>query len=55
MYEKAYLEEVKRDFFEKKYYEILNATLEEQQDFIKQMTPVLNDFYVEAENNSKKR
>ena len=55
MYEKAYLEEVKREFFEKKYYEMLNASLEEQQDFIKQMAPVLNDFYGETENKSKKR
>lgn len=55
MYEKAYLEEAKRDFFEKKYYEMLNASLEEQQDFINQMTPILNEFYAEEENNRKKR
>ncbi len=55
MYEKAYLEETKRDFFEKKYDEMLNASLEEQQDFIKQMSPVLDEFYNEAGNNSKKR
>ena len=34
---------------------MLNASLKEQQDFIKQMAPVLDEFYVEAENNSKKR
>ena len=55
MYEKAYLEDAKRNFFEKKYYEMLNASLEEQQDFINQMTPILNEFSAKEENNSKKR
>ncbi len=55
MYEKAYLEECKRNFFEEKYYEMLNASAEKQQEFIKQMTPVLDDFYAKVENKSKGR
>ena len=53
LYQKAALEEQKRSFFERKYNEIINGSPEEQEEFIKQMTPILNDFY--SKKGSKKK
>ena len=33
------------DFFEQKYQQVLNESPEEQQEFIEQMSPILDDFY----------
>ena len=45
IYEKAFLENKKRDFFEQKYQLALNGSPEEQQEFIEKMSPILDDFY----------
>ena len=44
-YEKAILEQYKRDFIEQQYEKAKNGSLEEQEDFIGEMTPILDDFY----------
>lgn len=56
IYEKAALEEQKRCVFERAYENALNGSIEEQEEFIKQMTPVLDDFYSnnEIENVNKR-
>lgn len=55
LYEKNVLDKSKRDFFERKYYEVLTGTEEEQIEFIKQMTPVLDDFYSNKEKSKSGR
>ncbi len=55
MYEKAFLENGKRDFFEKKYQQAINGSAEEQQEFIENMSPILDDFYGVKEDGPKKR
>ncbi len=45
IYERAFLENKKRDFFEQKYQLALNGSPEEQQEFIEKMSPILDDFY----------
>ena len=45
MYQKAALESHKREMFERAYFKALQATPKEQAEFIKQMTPILDDFY----------
>lgn len=51
LYEKTVLENSKREFFERKYNEALTATEKEQIEFIKQMTPILDDFYSNKEKS----
>ena len=55
MYEKAFLEDKKRNFFEGKYIEALNGSVEEQQIFISKMAPILDDFYGVDEKNKEKK
>lgn len=45
LYQKASLEDQKRNFFETRYKEVLNGTEEEQKEFISKMAPVLDEFY----------
>lgn len=54
MYERTYLENNKIVFFENKYYKALMGSKEEQQKFIEQMTPILDEFYSVTNENSKK-
>ena len=55
IYEKSFLEDKKRNFFEEKYIEVVNAPIEKQQEFIAKMAPILDDFYgVDAKNEKKK-
>ena len=44
-YEKSLLEQKKRNFFEQAYEKAKSGSIEEQEEFIKKMTPILNDFY----------
>lgn len=53
IYERACLENYKREFFERKYKEALTASIEEQQVFIEKMTPVLDGFYGNNKAKSK--
>ena len=52
MYQKAALENHKREMFERAYFKALQATPEEQEKYIQQMTPVLDDFYSDKMNNA---
>ena len=45
IYQKACLEEQKRQFFEGEYKKAISGSDEEQQVFIEKMTPVLDSFY----------
>ena len=45
LYEKTFLENIKRKKFDELYEKALNGTAEEQEDFIEKMTPVLDDYY----------
>ena len=51
LYEKAALENMKRTVFEKEYNKAKNGSVEEQNEFIRQMTPVLDDFYSSKEKS----
>lgn len=53
IHQKAVLEEQKRVLFEQKYAEAKNGSIEEQEEFIKQMIPILDDFY--SKRGKKKR
>lgn len=55
IYEKAVLENDKRNFFEQKYQQVLNGSPEEQKDFIGKMSPILDDFYGVKKEGPKKR
>lgn len=55
LYKKAVLENKKREFFERKYYEALNGSEEMQNEFISQMTPILDDFYLYSEKQQHRR
>lgn len=56
MYDKSFLEDRKRSFFEDEYVEAVKGSIEEQQEFIKKMSPILDDFYgVETKNEIKKK
>lgn len=55
IYEKAFLENEKRNFFEQKYQLALNGSPEEQQEFIEKMSPILDDFYGVEKERPKNR
>ena len=52
MYEKACLEKKKIDVFIQAYNNALNGSVEEQLQFVKEMSPVLDDFYGKQKSNS---
>lgn len=54
MYEKAFLEDRKQSFFEREYLIAINRPIEEQQEFIEKMTPVLDSFYGVNDKNDFK-
>lgn len=51
MYEKSVLEKNKVDYFIKAYNNALNGTKEDQIKLVKQMTPILDDFYGNKKNS----
>ena len=55
LYEKAALENMKRIIFEKEYNKFKNGSVEQQNEFIRQMTPVLDDFYADKEKKKTGR
>ena len=44
-YERFLLEQQKREVFEKAYIKAMSANSSEQENFINQMAPILDDFY----------
>ena len=54
LYQKRVLEESKINFFEQKYIEALNGTIE-QQELIKQMAPILDDYYSKREEQKSSK
>ena len=55
VYEKAALEDHKRVVFEEAYNRALAGSAEEQEKFISEMTPILDDFYGVKKEAPKKR
>ena len=51
IYQRAALEQQKREIFEKHLMKAKNGSIEEQEKFIEQMTPVLDDFYSNDKEN----
>ena len=49
LYEKVILENMKRTFLENAYNDAINGSIEQQNKFINEMTPVLDDFYANKE------
>lgn len=55
LYEKVILENMKRTFLENAYNEAINGSIEKQNQFIMEMTPVLDDFYSSEEKKKTGR
>lgn len=55
LYERVILENKKREFIEKNYYEALNGSEEIQDRFISQMTPILDEFYLNDEKQKHRK
>ena len=55
LYEKVILENMKRTFLENAYNDAINGSIEQQNKFISEMTPVLDDFYANKEKNKNGR
>ncbi len=53
MYQKAAFESQKTDVFEQAYNKAKKGSIEEQESFINQMTPILNDFYSKKETKRR--
>ena len=53
VYEKVALENIKRDVFENAYNKAKNGSAEEQEKFIADMTPVLDDYYSNKKTRQK--
>lgn len=53
MYQHALFEQQKREKFEKYFMRAKDGSIEEQEKFIEQMTPVLDDFY--SKKSTKRR
>ena len=53
IYEKTSLEDQKRTTFENAYNKALSGSIEDQEKFISDMTPILDDFY--SKNNVRKK
>ena len=49
LYEKVILENMKRTFLENAYNDAINGSIEQQNKFISEMTPVLDDYYANKE------
>ena len=52
IYQRAALEQQKREIFENHLMKAKNGSIEEQEKFIEQMTPVLDDFYSNSKENT---
>ena len=55
LYEKVILEKMKRTFLENAYNDAINGNIEQQNKFISEMTPVLDDFYADKEKKKTGR
>ena len=55
LYEKVILENMKRTFLENAYNDAINGSVEQQNKFISEMTPVLDDFYANKEKKKTER
>lgn len=55
LYEKVILENMKRTFLENAYNDAINGSIEQQNKFISEMTPVLDDFYANKEKKKTGR
>jgi len=55
LYEKVILENMKRTFLENAYNDAINGSVEQQNKFISEMTPVLDDFYANKEKKKTGR
>ena len=55
LYEKVILENMKRTFLENAYNDAINGSIEQQNKFINEMTPVLDDFYANKEKKKTGR
>lgn len=55
LYERVILENKKREFIEKNYYEALNGSEEIQDRFISQMAPILDEFYLNDEKQKHRK
>lgn len=55
LYERLVLEHRKREVFLKAYQKVVNGSRNEQIEFIKKMTPILDDYYGMKENQKMKR
>ena len=55
LYEKVILENMKRTFLENAYNEAINGSIEKDNQFIMEMTPVLDDFYSSKEKTKIRR
>ena len=52
-YERAALEDQKRVVFENAYNKAMTGSIEEQEKFISEIAPVLDDFYSKNKNNRR--
>ena len=55
LYEKVILENTKRTFLKNAYNDAINGSIEQQNKFISEMTPVLDDFYANKEKKKTGR
>ena len=55
LYEKVILENMKRTFLENAYNDAINGSVERQNKFISEMTPVLDDFYADKEKKKTEK
>lgn len=53
LYEQAALADQKRSIFRRAYIKAIEGTPEEQQEFIEQMTPVLEEYYSKSRRWNK--
>ena len=55
LYEKVILENMKRTFLENAYNDAIDGGIEKQNQFIIEMTPILDDFYSSKEKKKNGR
>ena len=53
LYERVTLENMKRTIFESEYNKAKNGSIDQQNKFISEMTPVLDDFYNKQKRKTK--
>ena len=55
VYERAFIERHKRNTFLKKYEEALNGSIEEQEELLDKMEPVMDDWFGVKEKTGKQK